>query len=679
MTTFLIYSCIFFNETFIDLYSLLLKSYILFGNTNDNIDYLIICNPELKDKIQKMFDTLHINGKIWCVKLKSIFEIGCSKLQIFNYPHINSYHKILYLNYNVLITDSINNILDLPLDNKLYAPQEGNTNHDLWGKEFFNNNPNCSAFTTDILLFNNNTIINKLFSQILMHIYSHIKNNSSITYLLDQPFIVYHAIKENIYDNQKLTNLVTNNPNHFNGQTIFHFQGRPNDYKNIIIKMDYFMKNILFNLNINNKIIPEIIPYKFIDKLLLEGTNMVSKEKLVHLYKQCNKFKNTNYSFVECGLSKCSCIELMKYVAGDNNKIFEFDCLEEISVMQENICKLKDIAILRLNGDWCKSVKVCLDTLYNKVIERGIIIIHDYKRFIDAKNAIDAFRQENNIKSPFIHTDHNEVYWVKESSFHINKDFTDIYDDVWTCSHEFRDDIKAFFKDKSHYKIAEIGSHKGYTTRYLSDIFKTVYAVDNSIEWTNFNKDLNKDKKNIEYIHLDIYEDSWNIIPEVDVVFIDAVHSYDGCKSDIYNSIKTFNSVKYIIFDDYGVWPGVKQIVNECLTNEMLIFKKYIGLNDVPGPGNNVVKNTTEGMICGVNINNKIITNKKYKWENSTIIFLENGHMDAFGSGKYNFMDKYLVKCDFGNREHLLKFNKDYSQFISVRKDDFEVVVGNHL
>ena len=51
MTTFLIYSCIFFNETFIDLYSLLLKSYILFGNTNDNIDYLIICNPELKDKI----------------------------------------------------------------------------------------------------------------------------------------------------------------------------------------------------------------------------------------------------------------------------------------------------------------------------------------------------------------------------------------------------------------------------------------------------------------------------------------------------------------------------------------------------------------------------------------------------------------------------------------------------
>jgi len=49
------------------------------------------------------------------------------------------------------------------------------------------------------------------------------------------------------------------------------------------------------------------------------------------------------------------------------------------------------------------------------------------------------------------------------------------------------------------------------------------------------------------------------------------------------------------------------------------------------------------------------------------------------GQGKYEFIDKYLVKCDFYGRKHLLKFNDDYSRFISIRKDDFEVVVGNHL
>tara|TARA_B100000427_G_C15461512_1_gene574282 strand:+ start:1014 stop:1250 length:237 start_codon:yes stop_codon:yes gene_type:complete len=76
---------------------------------------------------------------------------------------------------------------------------------------------------------------------------------------------------------------------------------------------------------------------------------------------------------------------------------------------------------------------------------------------------------------------------------------------------------------------------------------------------------------------------------------------------------------------------------------------------------------------------NKPIINKKYVWENSNIEFLENGKMNAFGPGKYRFIDKYLVKCDFGGREHILKFNQNYSTFISVRQDDFEVVVGNHL
>ena len=42
----------------------------------------------------------------------------------------------------------------------------------------------------------------------------------------------------------------------------------------------------------------------------------------------------------------------------------------------------------------------------------------------------------------------------------------------------------------------------------------------------------------------------------------------------------------------------------------------------------------------------------------------------------YKFIDKYLAKCDFGGRTHLLKFNQDYSTFISVRKDDFEVISG---
>jgi spore coat polysaccharide biosynthesis predicted glycosyltransferase SpsG len=100
---------------------------------------------------------------------------------------------------------------------------------------------------------------------------------------------------------------------------------------------------------------------------------------------------------------------------------------------------------------------------------------------------------------------------------------------------------------------------------------------------------------------LDIYKDNWEILPDdIEVSFIDACHSYSGCKSDILNSIKQFKKLQYIIFDDYGVWSGVKQIIDELIENKILIFEKFIGINDVPGP-HGIVKNVNEGVICSIN------------------------------------------------------------------------------
>jgi lipopolysaccharide biosynthesis glycosyltransferase len=190
-----------------------------------------------------------------------------------------------------------------------------------------------------------------------------------------------------------------------------------------------------------------------------------------------------------------------------------------------------------------------------------------------------------------------------------------IYDDIWTCSDEMRIHIANFFKDKSHFKIAEIGAHKGYTTNILSRIFSKVYAVDNSIEWTSFSKNYNLFRTNINYVMLDIYKGKWTILPaDIDVVFIDAVHSYEACKSDILNSINRFTNLKYIMFDDYGVWGGVKKVVDEMINNKTLIFEKFIGLKNVPGP-NGIVENVNEGMICKVNPhkNTKRLVNRLVK------------------------------------------------------------------
>ena len=260
MTKNIIYSCVFFNEKYINLINLLLLSYKIFGNPSDNTDYLIICNPSFEKKIQEIFDKLNINGKIWCINLKTKFEACCSRLKIFDYPNLNLYNKILYLDCDILVTNSIKNILDFQLENKLYALKEGNTNHRFWGKNLFNNNnPNCVAFTSGILLFNNNIIIKDLFSQILLHINKElIKYNYELLFQQkkevnfnhffgDQPFIVYNAIKNNLYDNQKLINIVINNPKKFNNETISHFPGGPGDYESKNKKMKNFMNNVMFN------------------------------------------------------------------------------------------------------------------------------------------------------------------------------------------------------------------------------------------------------------------------------------------------------------------------------------------------------------------------------------------------------------------------------------------------
>ena len=297
-----------------------------------------------------------------------------------------------------------------------------------------------------------------------------------------------------------------------------------------------------------------------------------------------------------------------------------------------------------------------------------------YQHKIDAMTIfLNNIKNQNNIKNP--------CKLVTEKKI-LNLDILlsntlNIEDDIWTCSSKMRYDIYDFFKDKSNFKIAEIGSHKGYSTKILSKIFSNVYAVDNSIEWTEFNKNFNKDATNIEYVILDIYKDSWRVLPDdIEVSFIDAGHSYECCKSDIFNSIKQFKKLQYIIFDDYGVWTGVKKIIDELIKQNILIFETFIGLNNVPGP-NGIVKNINEGVICSVNSVNKNykIINKTYTWEDSYIKFLDDFKMDAFGQGTYKFIDEKNIIANFGGRIHNIRFNNEYTEFSSTR-DDLYIVNG---
>ena len=136
LTIILIYSCVFFND-YVELLRLLLKSYVLFGNPRKDIDYLVICNPDFKENVDKVFREIAIEGENMGFRFKNSFEAGYSRLFIFDYPNINEYDKILYLDCDILVSNNISNLVDFELENKIYALKEGNTNHPYWGSQFF--------------------------------------------------------------------------------------------------------------------------------------------------------------------------------------------------------------------------------------------------------------------------------------------------------------------------------------------------------------------------------------------------------------------------------------------------------------------------------------------------------------------------------------------------------------
>jgi hypothetical protein len=50
-----------------------------------------------------------------------------------------------------------------------------------------------------------------------------------------------------------------------------------------------------------------------------------------------------------------------------------------------------DIALLRIDGDWYESTKMCLDALFPKVVSGGVVVIDDYGKWSGCRKAVDEF------------------------------------------------------------------------------------------------------------------------------------------------------------------------------------------------------------------------------------------------------------------------------------------------
>ena len=81
--------------------------------------------------------------------------------------------------------------------------------------------------------------------------------------------------------------------------------------------------------------------------------------------------------------------------------------------MQDAGNTIGPVSLLRIDADWYASTKICLDSLYDRLITGGAVIIDDYGGYEGCRKAVDEFLSSRGL-SPFLnHVDEECIYWFK--------------------------------------------------------------------------------------------------------------------------------------------------------------------------------------------------------------------------------------------------------------------------
>ncbi len=102
--------------------------------------------------------------------------------------------------------------------------------------------------------------------------------------------------------------------------------------------------------------------------------------------------------------------EVLRLVGADFNKVrivpgwFE-DTFALVSSRQ--------LALLNIDADWYESVKLCLETFYDRIVRGGFVSIDDYGHWPGCKKAVDEFFMSRGL-SPILHQVDYTARWFRK-------------------------------------------------------------------------------------------------------------------------------------------------------------------------------------------------------------------------------------------------------------------------
>lgn len=82
------------------------------------------------------------------------------------------------------------------------------------------------------------------------------------------------------------------------------------------------------------------------------------------------------------------------------------------------------IALLHIDADWYSSVKLCLDTFYDKVVDGGYIVLDDFGCWEGCREAFYDFCSDRNIKPLIERAGPYQAFWIKGVTHHRSKSMT---------------------------------------------------------------------------------------------------------------------------------------------------------------------------------------------------------------------------------------------------------------
>jgi len=246
----LVYMCVFYNSKYIRLLELLFLS-LQFFSPSDSFDLLILTSDDFEAKIRELADRLEIRCKIHCIPCTSIFEAACARLHVFDWPEIETYKKILYLDTDIVVRRNIAPLFSFELDDILYGIPSGTLKSHHFGGQFFDFttiDSSTPGLNSGTMLFTRSTPIKELFSRILQHVRDY--SSSKPPYALDQPFINYHAHTSAMCNTTLLTPYIslyedTMNVDNADTALICHFSYPIGNFEHKYARMSEFFKTLL--------------------------------------------------------------------------------------------------------------------------------------------------------------------------------------------------------------------------------------------------------------------------------------------------------------------------------------------------------------------------------------------------------------------------------------------------